>query len=531
MAREKELIGLGYKLISIWACEWKQVKLENPTIGKLVDSLEIPTPLNPRDAFFGGRTEAFKVYAKDIPMAYEDVTSLYPWVNYCMEYPVGHPVIITHGFKDIKEYFGLIKCTVLPPSNLHIPVLPVHSGKDKKLLFPLCKTCADTFQVDQCQHSDKERAITGTWFSEEIKLALEKGYTLVKILSVWHFEQKTKDLFSDYVKFFYKLKLLSSKLPFTSEEEVLQYMADVLKNEGIKIDNPEDFKNNPGLRQLAKLMLNNLWGRFGMQENLSKSEFAFQFERIVELLNDQTVEVQSIRVISEKAVQIVHRKKEIEYLPTSKDTNIFIALCTTAWARIRLYKELDKLKDRALYCDTDSVIYMRSPKADENLMIGHFLGEMTNELEEGDEIIEFISGGPKNYAYRTKKGKFVIVVKGFTMNSTNKPLFFFERVRNIIMYGVRRTNDARATIISPKRRKLENDAIRCAYLIEHEKDMEQCSAFGDDEHGISVYNPIRIWRSRDWRIFQKPEQKLYSFCFDKRIILTDSFDTLPYGFK
>jgi hypothetical protein len=117
------------------------------------------------------------------------------------------------------------------------------------------------------------------------------------------------------------------------------------------------------------------------------------------------------------------------------------------------------------------------------------------------------------------------------MNSTNKPIFFFERVRNIIMYGVRRTNDARATIISPKRRKLENDAIRCAYLVEHEKDMEQCSAFGDDEHGISVYNPIRIWRSRDWRIFQKPEQKLYSFCFDKRIILTDSFDTLPYGFK
>ena len=33
------------------------------------------------------------------------------------------------------------------------------------------------------------------------------------------------------------------------------------------------------------------------------------------------------------------------------------------------------------------------------------LGDMTNELEGGDHIVEFVSGGAKNYGYTTKKGK------------------------------------------------------------------------------------------------------------------------------
>ena len=530
LEREHQLKNLGYNIVTMWACHWKQLKSENVELKGIINALEVPRPLNPREAFYGGRTETFRLYSNEPPVSYEDVTSLYPWVNYCMEYPVGHPEIITYDFGNIEEYFGLIKCTVLPPTNLYIPVLPMHAGPNRKLLFPLCKTCAEAFQVEPCRHTDVQRALTGTWFSEEIKLALKKGYVLVKIMCVWHFQEKSSTLFADYVKTFYKKKLLSSKLPFSTKEEVLKYMNEVEQNEGIKIDSPDDFVDNPGLRQLTKLMLNNLWGRFGMQTNLSQSEFIFQFERIVELLNDQTVEVESIRVISEKAVQAVHRKKETDYLATSKDTNIFIAVCTTSWARIRLYKELDKLGERALYCDTDSVIYKQSPIPEENLTIGNFLGEMTNELGEGDEIIEFVSGGPKNYAYRTAKGKFVVKVKGFTLNSTNSPAFSFEKVRNIILHGVRNTNEARTKIHHHKRRKLENHSVRLCFLSEHEKCEDQASALAN-EHGISVYNPVQIWRSRDWRIFQKPEQKLYSFHFDKRIILTYDFDTLPFGYK
>lgn len=36
---------------------------------------------------------------------------------------------------------------------------------------------------------------------------------------------------------------------------------------------------------------------------------------------------------------------------------------------------------------------------------GDYLGDLANELDTIDYITEFVSGGPKNYAYRTNKGK------------------------------------------------------------------------------------------------------------------------------
>ena len=41
--------------------------------------------------------------------------------------------------------------------------------------------------------------------------------------------------------------------------------------------------------------------------------------------------------------------------------NIFIAAFTTCHARLRLYTHLETLGDRALYYDTDSVIYHWQP--------------------------------------------------------------------------------------------------------------------------------------------------------------------------
>ena len=96
-----------------------------------------------------------------------------PHVNRSKTVPTGHPEIITENFdEDISNYFGLIKCTVLPPRGLFHPVLP-HHGQDK-LMFALCKTCADTGNQTPCAHSDAERAIQGTWCSVELKKALER---------------------------------------------------------------------------------------------------------------------------------------------------------------------------------------------------------------------------------------------------------------------------------------------------------------------------------------------------------------------
>ena len=50
-----------------------------------------------------------------------------------------------------------------------------------------------------------------------------------------------------------------------------------------------------------------------------------------------------------------------------------------------------------------------------NPPLSEFVGGMTDELG-GSYITEYVSNGPKNYAYRTGDGKQAVNVKGFTLN-------------------------------------------------------------------------------------------------------------------
>ena len=109
---------------------------------------------------------------------------------------------ITEKFQPISEYFGLVKCSVLPPRALYHPVLPYRT--QGKLMFPLCRTCADNLQQEPCHHSDAERTLHGTWVTLELEKALEKGYKLVRI--VWHFPEHTDGLFKDYIDTFLRIK-------------------------------------------------------------------------------------------------------------------------------------------------------------------------------------------------------------------------------------------------------------------------------------------------------------------------------------
>ena len=47
-------------------------------------------------------------------------------------------------------------------------------------MFPLCKTCADTLNQNQCTHLDEERAMLGTWCHVELMKAIEKGYEVLE---------------------------------------------------------------------------------------------------------------------------------------------------------------------------------------------------------------------------------------------------------------------------------------------------------------------------------------------------------------
>ena len=105
----------GYNLQIMWECDWDHEVKSNEDLKQFLASYETVEPLNPRDAFFGGRTNAVRLHHavnedQGEQIKYVDVTSLYPWVNKTQQYPIGHPIIITNPEnQDIQAYFGIAK--------------------------------------------------------------------------------------------------------------------------------------------------------------------------------------------------------------------------------------------------------------------------------------------------------------------------------------------------------------------------------------------------------------------------------------
>ena len=280
--KQLALIYPGYELVEIWEHEWKRIwkDLPDDVKGKIEVSRRLD-PLIPRESLYGGRTEATKLLHRvrgDEVIRYLDFTSLYPWSNKYRPYPVGHPKIYTNNFKDISSYFGLIRCTVLPPRWLFHPVLP--SRCHGKLMFALCGTCMHEKRQSYCPHSDEDRTISGTWVTSEVQKAEEMGYEIKDIEVVWHWDQraeydlktKTKGLFTKYIDRFLRLKQEASGYPewCVTDEDKQRYIEDYYRNEGIRLD-PENIDKNPGMRSLAKLCLNSMWGEYSINQSINQS--------------------------------------------------------------------------------------------------------------------------------------------------------------------------------------------------------------------------------------------------------------------
>ena len=109
--KEKTIRGLGYNYIEIWEHEWDDLVKTNKHVAEFVKSEDIQQPLMPRDALYGGRTNASKLFyhcEEGEKIRYLDFTSLYQYVQKTCKYPIGVPLIFTENFKDVQSYFGLI---------------------------------------------------------------------------------------------------------------------------------------------------------------------------------------------------------------------------------------------------------------------------------------------------------------------------------------------------------------------------------------------------------------------------------------
>ncbi|KAK3929023.1 putative DNA polymerase [Frankliniella fusca] len=370
-----------------------------------------------------------------------DVVSEYPNANLRGEHPYVHPTLYLEGDPDMPPsdtWNGVIKCTVLPLRDVYLPVLP-YKAKGK-LMFPLCRTCVEEENTEMCHHNDpQERQLTDTWCAPELLLALrEKGYRLVEVHEVYQYPRTSKydpdtrkdGLLSAYVRRFMALKIQASGWPpeCDTEEKQAKFVEDALKHDGVVLD-PTKMEKNPALRALSKLMLNSFWGKFGEKTLRPKTEFLYDYAKLIALVTDNTKEVTGLLPLSDECLQVTWKPVEDSEvcLPTS---SLLHAAFTTCHGRMELYKYLDVVKERALYHDTDSVAYISRPGESE-LPLGTHLGDLTYQIEEdygpGSFITEFVAGGPKNYAYKVAVGddvhniKVCIKVRGISINTSCAP--------------------------------------------------------------------------------------------------------------
>ena len=190
-----------------------------------------------------------------------------------------------------------------------------------------------------------------------------------------------------------------------NEQRLDNFVKDFQRVEGVLLEK-EKIKKNPALRTIAKKLLNSLRGKLTQNDNSVVVDFLNDYEELLEMLNDNTLELTSIDFISDNIARCKHKKK----LSTSiylENRNIVVASFVTAYARLELYKLLDKFRENILYFDTDSVLFVSDETKSKKIETGNFLGELTNELEKKNcseiWIEEFCSTGPKCYSYITNE--------------------------------------------------------------------------------------------------------------------------------
>ena len=229
-------------------------------------------------------------------------------------------------------------------------------------------------------------------------------------------------------------------------------------------------------------------GKFAQRSNLTKTKELTEPKELFRYLQSDEYEVSDARMVNDEMVEIQYKEKE-EFIKQNDKTNIVIAAFTTAYARLKLYELLDLLQERVLYYDTDSVVYIHQPSKP-NPSLGDYLGDLTDELDSGDYITTFISGGPKNYAYITNNGKTETKIRGITLN--------YNATKTINMDVMRHLVDSHVN--------------------------------GHNEEKVTVENPHKITRDKKERnIVTKKMKKDYRIVYNKRVI-TENYGTVPYGY-
>lgn len=510
----------GCEVEVMWECDWRALKESDAQVREqlleIADETYKREPLNPRDALYGGRTEVFVMFfdascntqTQLAGMAGVDINSMYPSVMANGKMPFGHPKSMVGPPSRFDhtpyKYCGAIRAKVYPPRGLFFPVLPcrIPTGQgNHKLMFVLCRTCAQTQQQEPCTHTDEERALYDTWCSDEFYQALEDGYRVAYISAVWDYGENYRfGLFKEFVKKFYEIKVQASGYPANcdTEEKKQAFLTEFERREGIKLD-PAKMVYNAGNRACAKLLLNSSWGKFAQNPKRVSTKLTHSGAQAIKFIMDPAISNKSIKFVNAETALL---RGEVDPASKHPDTkgNVLHAAIITSLSRLLLLKYLKMVGRRAFYCDTDSAFYLElqtvlSGEAESAIPRSNFLGGMSDEFQ--GVCPQFYALGPKNYGYQKPDGTRVVKVRGFT--------------------------ETRESV-----QRVNLDVMR-ELLVE----ARQHRSFGASD-GIAVpfFTMVRGNKTNPFAMSPEIREKLYRVVSDKRVIQWDHpfLQTLPYGF-
>lgn len=387
-----------------------------------------------RELFYGGRTEVFSAFAdKNIlnqDINYHDVCSLYPYVCAFKKLPIGKPTYLMKKDVDMdrldwrngNRYFGFARVKVECNKRDLLGLLPSRDDEER-LTFNLY---------------DK----VGYWATEELYLALENGYKIVEVYQVIHFEE---DQVSDvalrgYIECFLRMKQESEKWTKhgassdnPSEEEKDELVERIYQSNGrISRMRKENVCDNPVMRNIAKIFLNCLWGKFCQRQNRDVFCDITNYQEYEYLASNPKLDgnKMTFRQASD-SVWKLHYVKNMECVQPNNKYNIFIAAYVTAHARCILHRQMLSIgPERVLYCDTDSIIFL-SDAGQGKFRTGIGLGKWTDEYPNKDIRILF-AFAPKSYIIVEANDDMLWKSKGAWLTVENKAKLTLQRAQALI---------------------------------------------------------------------------------------------------
>ncbi|KAK3742922.1 hypothetical protein QZH41_004492 [Actinostola sp. cb2023] len=359
------------------------------------------------------------------------------------EFPVGHPDLY---FGDrlpplgdsvarviSVEWFGLIRCEVDPPRNLHFPVLP--KIIQHKLMSPCVPRCAENETTGRCTHEATQRRLKGVWTSVELRAALTRGYRLHAVHEAWLYASRSNSMFRDYIRENLRLKLEASGCPdhCTTDEARDAFLAEVKEHQQDRAGSREDEEDRGTADRAQGQPELGLGG--ALPEPLPRQD--------------------GIRDLPRTALRAPARRRAVGGKGDDPvHARLAGALRTVARCRRRQSQRQRRgrlVRDgprptaappptgaagrtpRPLYHHTDSIIY--TTRSDEpEVPVGSRLDQWSDECGNPEEnwIVEFVALGSKTYAYRTHKGKCVVRCKGISFTPLVKEKVHFEGLLDLL---------------------------------------------------------------------------------------------------